>query len=140
MAPLYLGLVEGGIRVACQCLLWPFYSQSQGGRSIKHKGVISWDARGLVLKMQVDGFASEVGGIMEVAMCFAYHYYLGFEVVWGVVPNHVVLVLGNIVFILGNEGGGPHHMQGHHTQSLWIGLRKVVVLILHIHQMFNRGK
>ena len=26
----------------------------------------------------------------------------------GLVPNYVVLVLGNV-------GGGPHHMQGHHT-------------------------
>jgi hypothetical protein len=29
--------------------------------------------------------------------------------------------------VLGNEGGGPHHMQGCHTQGLWIGLRKLVV-------------
>ena len=28
-----------------------------------------------------------------------------------------MLVLGNLVFILGNEGGGPHHMQGRHTQE-----------------------
>ena len=32
------------------------------------KGVISRHAKGLVLEMQGDGFASEPGGIMEVAM------------------------------------------------------------------------
>ena len=45
-------------------------------------------------------------------------------------PNYVVLVLGN-------EGGGPHHMQGCCTPGLWIGLRKLVVLTLKIHQIFN---
>ena len=35
----------------------------------------------------------------------------------GLLPNYVVLVLGN-------EGGGPHHMQGCHAQGLRIGLRK----------------
>ena len=37
----------------------------------------------------------------------------------GLIPNYVVLVLGN-------EGVGPHHMQGHHTRGLGIGLRKLV--------------
>ena len=41
--------------------LWPFYTQSHGGRPTKHK-------RGLVPRMQGDGFASERSGIMEVAM------------------------------------------------------------------------
>jgi hypothetical protein len=49
----------------------------------------------------------------------------------GLVPNYVVLVLGN-------EGGGPHYAQGcHHTHGLGIGLRNLVVLILNIHQIFN---
>jgi hypothetical protein len=30
------------------------------------------------------------------------------------VPNYVVLVLGN-------EGGGPHHVQGRHRHGLGIG-------------------
>jgi hypothetical protein len=34
-----------------------------------------------------------------------YHYYLGFDVSLGLVPNYVMLVLDNLVFILGNEGG-----------------------------------
>jgi hypothetical protein len=38
---------------------------------------------GLVTGMQGDGFASEPGGTMEVAVWpIAYHYYLGFDVVW----------------------------------------------------------
>ena len=41
--------------------LEPFYSQSHEGRPAKHKG-------GLVPKMQGNDFASELGGIMEVAM------------------------------------------------------------------------
>ena len=48
----------------------------------------------------------------------------------GLVSNYVVLVLGN-------GGGGPHHMQGHHTLDVWIGLRKLVVLTLNIHQIFS---
>ena len=35
-----------------------------------------------------------------------------------IVPNYGCLVLGN-------EGGGPHHMQGRHTRGLWIGIRKL---------------
>ena len=30
-----------------------------------------------------------------------------------------------VVLVLGNEGGGPHHMQARHTWGLWIGLRKL---------------
>jgi hypothetical protein len=42
---------------------------------------------------------------------FAYHYYLGFDICsLGLVPNYVVLVQGN-------EGGGPHHMQGCHIYT-----------------------
>ena len=39
--------------------------------------------------------------------------------------------------VIGNEGGGPHHMQGPHTPGLKIGLRKLVVLNLNTHQIFN---
>ena len=48
----------------------------------------------------------------------------------GLVPNYVVLVLDN-------EDGGPHHVQGCHTRGLWIGLRKLVILTLKFHQIFN---
>jgi hypothetical protein len=47
-------------------------------------------------------------------------------------PNYVVLVLGN-------EGGGPRHMQGCHTWGLEIGLRKLMVLTLNIHNISNQG-
>ena len=46
------------------------------------------------------------------------------------VPNYIVLVLGN-------EGGSPHHMQGCYIRGLWIGLRKLVILTLNFHQIFN---
>ena len=61
--------------------------------------------------MQGDGFASELGGIMEVAMWLCAPLLVGLSSSLGPVPNYVVLVLGN-------EGGGPHHMQGHHTRGL----------------------
>jgi hypothetical protein len=63
------------LRVVCQCLFEPFYSQRQGGRLTKHKRVISrmqgvWlpGCKGSVPGMQGDGFASEPGGIMDVAV------------------------------------------------------------------------
>jgi hypothetical protein len=71
--------------------------------------------------MQGDGFASEPGGIMEVAMWLCIVLLLGLWCSLGLVPNYVVLVPGK-------ESGGPHHMQGCHTRGLWIGLRKLVVL------------
>ena len=48
----------------------------------------------------------------------------------GIPPNCVVLFLGN-------EGGGSCHMRGCHTQGLEIDLRKLVVLTLNFHQIFN---
>jgi hypothetical protein len=69
---------------------------------------------------------------MEVAMWLCVTLLLGLWCSLGLVPNYVVLVMGN-------EGGSPHHMQGRHTHSLWIGLRKLVVLTLNIHQIFNWG-
>ena len=48
----------------------------------------------------------------------------------GLLPNYGVLVLGN-------EGGGPHHMQGCYTRGLYIDLRKLVALTLNIQQVFN---
>ena len=39
------------------------------------------------------------------------------------------------MLVLGNEGGGPRHIQGHHTRGLYIGLRKLVGLTLNIHQI-----
>ena len=56
-------------------------------------------------------FASELSGIMEVAMWLCVPLLLGLCCSLGLVPNYVVLVVGN-------EGGGPHHMQGCHTWGL----------------------
>ena len=70
--------------------------------------------------MQGDGFASKLGGIMEVVVWLCVSLLLGLWCSLGLVPNYVVLVLGN-------ECGDPHHMQGCHTRGLWIGLRKLVV-------------
>jgi hypothetical protein len=53
--------------------------------------------------MQGDGFASKVGGIVEVAMWLCALLLVGLWSSLGLVPNYVVLVLGN-------EGGGPHHI------------------------------
>ena len=50
-----------------------------------------------------------------------------------------MLVLDNLVLVLENESGSPHHVTSHHTQYVGIGLRKLVILILNIHQIFNRG-
>ena len=63
--------------------------------------------------MQGDGSTTEPGGIMEVVM-------LGFDLAW----VYVVLVLGNLVLVVSNKGGG-HHMQYRHTHGLGIGLRKL---------------
>jgi hypothetical protein len=30
------------------------------------------------------------------------------------------------MLVLGNKSGGPHHMQGYHTEGLGINLRKLV--------------
>ena len=82
--------------------------------------------------MQCDGFASKLGGIMEVAMWPCALLRVGLRSSLGLVTNYVVLVLRN-------GGGDPHHMQGrHHTWRLWFGLRKPVVLTLSIQQIFNR--
>ena len=67
-AAIYLGVVQSGIRVACKMPIPAILFTWQGGRSAKQKRVISRDARGLVPGMQGDGFASELGGIMEVAV------------------------------------------------------------------------
>ena len=76
--------------------------------------------------MQGDGFASKLDGIMEMAMWLCAPLLLGLRSSLGLVPNYVVLVLGN-------EGGGPHHMQGSHTQMPMDWLKKLGLLILNIH-------
>jgi hypothetical protein len=48
------------------------------------------------------------------------------------------LLLNYVVLVLDNGGGGPHHMQGCYTWDLWIGLRKLVVLTLNIHQILEK--
>ena len=55
---------------------------------------------------------------MEVAMWLCAPLLVGLCSSLVLVPNYVVLVLGN-------EGGGHHQMQGHHTRDLWIHLRKL---------------
>ena len=69
-------------------------------------------------KMQGDGFATKPGGIMEVALWLLHTVTSWALISLGLVPNYVVLVLRN-------EGGGPHHMQGHHMWGLGIGLMKL---------------
>ena len=53
----------------------------------------------------------------------------------------VSLLLGSttnyVVLVLGNDSGGPHHIQNRHTRGLYIALRKLVVLTLNIHQVSN---
>ena len=63
----------------------------------------------------------QVGGNMEMAMWLYVPFLLGLWCSLGLVPNYVVLVLGN-------EGGGPHHMQSCHTPGLCIGLRKTIFI------------
>ena len=43
----------------------------------------------------------------------------------------------SLMLNLDNEGAGPHHMQGHHTWGPWISLKKLVILTLNIHEVFN---
>ena len=57
--------------------------------------------KGSIFMMQGDNFATEPCGIVEVTMWLCallkQQYY--------------------VVLVLGNEGGGFHHMQGHHTRA-----------------------
>ena len=63
-------------------------------------GVKPTKPRGSIMGMQGnDGSITELGGMMKVAM-------LDFDIAW----------VKFVVLVLGNEVGGPHHMQGHHTQ------------------------
>ena len=45
--------------------------------------------------------------------------------------------LHNLVLVLRSERGRLHFMQGCHTQGLGIGLRKLMVLTLSIHQIYQ---
>ena len=109
----------------------------EGGDSCSrfiHKGkeVGPQSTIGVGTHVQGDGFASEPGGIMEVAAMWLST--LSLVKLWsslGPMPNYVVLVLGN-------EGRGPY-MQSRHTHDVWIGFMKLVVLTLNIHQIFSRG-
>ena len=95
------------------------------------KGIGTWYARRSVPGMQGDDFATKPNGFMDVAMWLCAPLLVGLWSSLGLVPNYVVSFLGN-------EGGGPHHMQGRHTRGLEIGLRKLVVfLTLNIHHIFN---
>ena len=63
------------------------------------KGV-GLDTKRLVYGMQGDNSTTKVGGTMEVAM------------------SSLGLVLNYVVLVLGNESGGPQHMQGCHALDL----------------------
>ena len=52
-------------------------------------------ARGSVPKMQDEGFASELGGMMEVAMWLCTLLLVGLSSSLHLAPNYVVLVLDN---------------------------------------------
>jgi hypothetical protein len=63
--------------------------------------------------LQGGGFASELGGIKEVAMWLCASLMVTPCSSLCVVPNHVVLLLENLVLVLSNEGwgrGGPQHV------------------------------
>ena len=89
------------------------------------KGVGPQSTKRSFLGMQGDDFTSEPDGIVEVAVWLCVPLLLGLWCSLDLVPNYVMLVPGN-------EGGGPHHMQGCHTQDLWIGFKKLVVLTSNI--------
>jgi hypothetical protein len=55
---------------------------------------------------------------MKVAMWLCAPLLVGHQSSLGLAPNFVVLDLGN-------EGGGPHHMQGRDTWGLWIGFKYI---------------
>ena len=73
--------------------------------------------------MQGDGFALEPGGIMDMAMWLHATLLVGLWSSLDLVPNYVMLVIGN-------ESGGPHHMEGYHAKGLGITLRKLMVFFL----------
>ena len=81
---------------------------------------------------QPDGFASKLGGIMEVAMWLCALLLVGLRFSLDPIPNYVVLILGI-------KGGGPHHIQSRHTHGLYTSLKKLMVLTSNIHQTSNRG-
>jgi hypothetical protein len=72
----------------------------------------------------------KLGEIMDVGMWFCAPLLVRLCSSLGLVRNHVVLILGN-------KGGGPHHVQGHHTWDLEIDLKLLVVLTLNIHKIFH---
>ena len=37
-------------------------------------------------------------------------------------------ILNCVVLVASNEGGGPHHLQGHHTRGIGIGVRRLPIL------------
>ena len=123
---LHIGQVTGST------LYWVGSRWVQGGLSVpiltilftKSRRQAYKSQRGLVPRMQGDDFATELGGIMEVAMWIAHYYYLGFDLL---VPNNVVLVLGSGSGVLIICKVIIHMAQG-------LILRKLVVLTLSIHQ------
>jgi hypothetical protein len=110
-----------------------FYLQRQGGGTTKHEEGWFQPLKGSIAMMQGGGFATELGGITEVTnwtwLCTS--LLIGLWGNSGLVPNHVLLVLGN-------EDKGRHHIQCRQTQDLGIDLRKHVCCDLTIHQIFNR--
>ena len=37
------------------------------------------------------------------------------------------LIWLDVELVLGNVGGGPHHMQGHDTRGMWIGFKEASI-------------
>ena len=72
--------------------------------------------------MQGDMFAPELGGIMEVAMWLCTLLLVGLSSSLGLIPNYVVLALGN-------DGVGPHHMQGRHTHRPKVWFKEAALYI-----------
>ena len=74
--------------------------KAQRGYVLGRKGARSKNKRavkGSILEMQGDGFTSEPGGIMEVAMWLCASLLIGLCFILGLEPNYSVPVLGNLV-------------------------------------------
>ena len=97
-------------------------SQSQGGHL--------WIQRGLIMGSKGVGTHDAKGRFYNRTEWDHGSGHVGLRSSLGLVLSYVGLVLGN-------EVGGSHHMQGCHTWGLGIGSRKLVVLTLNIHQIFN---
>lgn len=60
--------------------------------------------------MQGDRYLGSKGAVLWIWWDYGGDH-VGLPSSLGIVHNYVALVLGNLVLILGSEGGGRHHMQ-----------------------------